>query len=106
VRSHKLKLLVPAAIVSASLFVLTLGVAAAQAAASSGRTAGVDLPAAGRGATNVGVVAAGVVILAVVIGAIVYLVLADRRQPTPAAAAEPATLHRDSSETGQDRKAA
>jgi hypothetical protein len=99
--------MVPAVLALAGLFVLTVGVAAAQAAVRSGRTAGFRLPAVVHGATNVWLVATGVVILAVVVGAVVAIVLADRRQLTPAmVAAEPTQLSGATVEAEQERKAA
>lgn len=87
--------------------VLTLGVSIAQAAVTSGRGAGISVPAAGHSATNVGFVIASVVILAVVLGGILYAVLADRRQLSPAVAVgEPARLPSDRNQEKQERKAA
>jgi hypothetical protein len=86
-----LKHMVPAVFVSAVVVVLTLGVAIAQAAVPAGRGAGIGVPAAGHGATNVGFVIASVVILALVLGGILYAVLADRQQLSPAIAADELT---------------
>jgi hypothetical protein len=99
--------MVPAAFVSAVVAFLTVGVSLAQAAVTVGRSAGSNVPAAGSGATNVGLVVAGFAILAVVVGAIVYLAVADQQQETPVVAAvPPAPLSRDSDEHDQHRRAA
>jgi hypothetical protein len=105
--SHLLKHVVPSVFVSAVVVVLTLGVAIAQAAVPAGRGARINVPAAGHGATNVGFVIASVVILALALGGILYAVLADRRQLSPASAAgEPTRLPSDSSDAEHERKAA
>jgi hypothetical protein len=67
-----------------------------KAAVPAGRGAGIGVPAAGHSATNVGFVIASVVILALVLGGILYAVLADRQQLSPAIAAdEPTRLPSD-----------
>ena len=104
--SHLPKLVLPAALLSAVAVVLTLGVAAAQAAiVVRGRGVSATPVSLGHSGTNVGVVVAGVVALAIVVGGIFYVVLTDRRLVTPAtAAAQPTPL--PSIESEQKRKAA
>jgi hypothetical protein len=105
--SHPLRHMAPALPVSAVAVVLTLGVDIAQAAVTSGRDSGIGVPAAGTGATNVGFAVAGVVVLALVLGGLVYAVVADRRQLSPAStAAEPTRLPTDRNQEEQERKAA
>jgi hypothetical protein len=102
-RPHLLKHMVPAALLSAVVVVLTLGVSAAQAAVIHGR--GV-LPLS-HGGTSVGLVIVSIAIPAIVIGGIVYIVVAYRRQPTPAVSVgEPARLLGDMIAPEQERKAA
>jgi hypothetical protein len=101
------KLMIPAALVSAVVAFLTVGVSLAQAAVTTGRSTGISLPAASHGANNVGLVVAGIAILAVVVGGVVYLVVADQREQTPVmAATEPTPLYRDSNKDDQKRRAA
>jgi len=107
VSSHPLKHMVPAALLSAALIVLTVGVSAAQAALVRGRGAPAGTLPSGHGGTSVGLVITGVVIVAVIAAGIVYAIVADRRQLTPAgAAAEPARLADNKREAEQERKAA
>ncbi len=105
--SHPVKLLIPAALVSAVVAFLTVGASLAQAAVTSGRSTGIGLPAASHSATNVGVVVVGIAVLTVVVGAIIYLVVADQREQTPVmAATEPTPLSRDGNRDDQKRRAA
>jgi ABC-type multidrug transport system permease subunit len=108
VRSHKLKFTVPAALVLAGLFVLTLGLAAAQAAPLiRGRYATHRALATSSGGVSVGFALVSAASVAVVAGVIYYAVAADRRPIAPTAAAtEPATLRADKSKDEQERKAA
>ena len=99
--------MVPATLLSAALIVLTVGVSAAQAALVRGRGAPAGTLPSGHGGTSVGLVITGVVIVAVIAAGIVYAIVADRRQLTPAgAAAEPARLADNKREAEQERKAA
>lgn len=108
VSSHLLKHVVPAALLSAVVVVLTLGVAVAQAAPlvrGRGMPRG-TLPA-GHGGTSIGLVIAGVVLVAIAVGGAVYAIVADRRLLTPAVtASEPTSLPSDRTESEQKRKAA
>jgi hypothetical protein len=107
VNSHLLKLLAPAALLSAVVVALTVGVSLAQAATTSGRNAGFNVPAASHSGTNVGLAVLGFAILAVIIGGIAYAVYADRRELTSAIpAVEPSKLSGERSEADHQRKAA
>jgi len=107
VRSHQLKLMVSAALVLAGLFVLTTGVAAAQAAPIRGRGAPYRALATGHGGTGLGFALVSVAVVAIIAGAVSYAVAADRRPSTSrAAAGEPAPLREDGGEEEQERKAA
>ena len=106
--SHLLGRLVPAALLSAVVVVLTLGVSAAQAAIvirGHGMPRGA-LPV-GHGGTSIGLVIVGIVVLAIVIGGTVYAIVTDRRLVTAATAAvEPTQLPSVRTEPEQKRKAA
>jgi chromate transport protein ChrA len=107
VSSPLLKHVVPAALVSAVMLVLSSGVALAQAAVPGGREAGVSVPTAVHTGTNVALVIAAVVILAVVVGGVVYAIVAAGRQLDSASAAVgPTQLSADRSEAEHQRKAA
>jgi 4-hydroxybenzoate polyprenyltransferase len=108
VSSHLLKLTLPAALLSAAAVVLTLGVAAAQAAiVVRGRGITTTPVSLGHSGTNVGLVVGGIVALAIVVGGIAYAVLTDRRLVTPATAAvQPTPLPSAKIESEQKRKAA
>ena len=106
--SHLLKLTLPAALLSAAAVVLTLGVAAAQAAiVVRGRGITTGPVSLGHSGTSVGVVVAGLVALAIVLGGVAYAVFTDRRLVTPATvAAHPTPLPSAKIESEQTRKAA
>jgi len=110
VSSHLLKRFVPAAVLSALVVTLTLGVSAAQAAlVIRGRGMSTGALAVGHGASNIGVVITGIVVLALVVGGAFYGIVADRRlvTATPAvAAAEPAPLPSVTTKPEQKRRAA
>jgi hypothetical protein len=73
-----------------------------------GRGTTVRVPAAGHGATSVGLVIVGVAILAVAVGCIVYAIVADWRRSAPPAsgAGQVAPLPGDRTEEGQKHRAA
>ncbi len=114
--SHLLKHAVPAALVSAAVIVLTVGVSVAQAALVRGRGAPAGALPAGHGGTSVGLVITGVAIAVVIAAGIVYAIVADRRKLASAesageparteSAGEPARLPGDTREAEQERKAA
>jgi hypothetical protein len=106
VSSYLPKYVMPAALVSAVAIALSWGVSLAQAAPMSGRAAGVGLPAAGPGGTNVGLVVASAVILAIVLGGIVYAIVSDRRLETSSTAAAQPTPLSDAGSEPERRKAA
>jgi len=107
VSSHLLKRMVPAALLSAVVIVLTVGVSAAQAALIRGRGAPAGTLPTGHGGTGIGLVIAGVAILAVIIAGIVYAIVADRQPAVPVeAVTEPTRLPGGSKEDEQGRKAA
>jgi hypothetical protein len=103
VSSHPLKHMVPAALFSAVVIVLTVGVSAAQAALIRGRGAPAGTLPTGHGGTSVGLVITAVAIVAVIAAGIVYAIVVDRRELTPAGAAGEPTRQR---EAEQERKAA
>jgi hypothetical protein len=99
--------MVPAALLSAVVIVLTVGVSAAQAALIRGRGAPAGALPTGHGGTSVGLAITAVAIVAVAAAGIVYAIVADRRQPTPAeAAGEPTRLADNRREAEQERRAA
>jgi hypothetical protein len=99
--------MVPAALFSAVVIALTVGVSAAQAALVRGRGAPAGRLPTGHGGTSVGLVITAVAIVAVIAAGIVYAIVADRRQLTPAGAAgEPTRLAENKREAEQERKAA
>ena len=105
--SHPLKHMVPAALFSAVVIVLTVGVSAAQAALIRGRGAPAGTLPTGHGGASVWLVITAGVIVAVVAAGIVFAIVADRRQLTPAGAAgEPTRLVDNKREAEQERKAA
>ena len=105
--SHPLKHMVPAALLSAVVIVLMVGVSAAQAALIRGRGAPAGTLPTGHGGTSVGLVITAVAIVAVIAAGIVYAIVADRRELTPAeAVAEPTRLADSKREAEQERKAA
>ena len=105
--SHPLKHMVPAALFSAVVIALTVGVSAAQAALIRGRGAPAGTLPTGHGGTSVGLVITAVAIVAVIAAGIVYAIVVDRRELTPAGAAgEPTRLAENKREAEQERKAA
>jgi hypothetical protein len=99
--------MVPAALFSAVVLVLTVGVSAAQAALIRGRGAPAGTLPTGHGGTSVGIVITTVAIVAVVAAGIIYAIVADRRELTPVeAAGEPTRLADNRREAEQERKAA
>ena len=102
VRSHKLKLMVPAALVLAGLFVLTLGIAAAQAAPLiRGRGAHYRALTTSHGGVTLGFALVSAAIVAIVAAVIYYAVVADRRPVTSTVVAGEPAAPRRGREQGQ-----
>jgi hypothetical protein len=109
--SHLLKQVVPAALLSAGVVVLTLGQSVAHAAVIHvhGAPRGASLAFHGGGGTGVGFVILGSAILALIVAGVVYAIAADRREQAAAVSTgEPARLSGAANETDseEERKAA
>ncbi len=102
----------PATLLSAVAFVLTLGVSVAQAAFIRGRGAPRGAALTSHGGTSTGVIILTSVVLALVVGLVIYAVVAsqrDRRERLAAApAGDPARLPGagDGAESEEARRAA
>jgi hypothetical protein len=108
--SHLFKRVVPAALLSAGVVVLTLGQSVAHAAVIHvhGAPRGASLAFHG-GGTGVGFVILGSAILALIVAGVVYAIFADRREQAAAVSTgEPARLSGAANETDSEdeRKAA
>jgi hypothetical protein len=109
VSAHLLRRFAPAAVLSALVVTLTVGVSAAQAAiVVRGRGMPRGTLAVGHGGTSIGLVVVGIVLAALVVGGAIYVIVTDRRlvtADTASAGAEPTPLA-VATEPEQKRKAA